>query len=203
MILKGLICVLSFSFCTLTAHPVIWKNGTVITSKFMESLNEFELHYSLTHQWAVGVHGVEMDGVSYGMVQSNHLLNRWNGKGSQGNMYLFSGLGAAFNKRHLPILHLGVQADWETRWVYTQMSLHGFFKEDPIHFASLRLGVAPYLADFDELNSWIILQLNDRYQEQSHHLSVTPLVRLFKDTFLLEFGSNFSDYYVVTMMIHF
>jgi hypothetical protein len=185
------------------AHPVIWKDGFVISSMFTEATKEIKAHYSITHKWSLGLHGIELNDVPYGMVQSNFLLKRWNGEGSQGNLYLFSGVGTSLVKERSMITHLGFQADWETRTVHTHLRIDSYFEEKPTHLISTRFGFAPYLVDYEALSTWIILQVDDKVQDNEHHISMMPVLRLFKDNILLEFGSNFSNKYLITAMIHF
>ena len=74
------------------SHPVIWKNGIVSNVKFSNQIAELKTHYSATSQWAIGAHLLQLDSHSYGMAQSNVLLNRWNQKESQANIYFFQEL---------------------------------------------------------------------------------------------------------------
>lgn len=195
--------ILAFIYNGIFAHPVIWKDGIVISSRLTESIKELKTHYSFTNKWSFGLHGIELNDMSYGMVQSNYLFKRWNGEGSQGNVYLFSGLGTALENDKSMITHLGFQADWETRTIYTHLSIDSYFEENPIHLISTRLGFSPYLVEFDGLSSWIILQLDDKVQSRNHQVSLMPVLRFFKDNILLELGSNLSNKYLTTIMIHF
>ena len=184
------------------SHPVIWKDGIVIHSTLTESMKSIKTHYSITNKWSLGLHGIDLNNRSYGMAQSNFLLKRWNGEGSQGNLYLFSGMGNSLTNQHLLITHLGFQADWETRTVYTHLSVDSYFKENPIHLLSTRLGFSPYLVSYDKLSTWFIIQLDDKLQGNEHEIGIMPVIRFFKHNILLELGSNLSNKYLMTVMIH-
>ena len=56
-----------------------------------------------------------------------------------------------------------------------------------------RIGFAPYLADYDDLSTWLMLQV-DHHPAKDHTLTVTPLARFFYQTTLVEAGvSNHKD----------
>ena len=185
------------------SHPVIWKGGTVFTFRSLSNTPQINLHYSYNRHWALGVHGIKLNKKQYGMFQSNFLLRRWNRQGSQANFYMFLGLGSHTKTQKDTILHFGSQVDWETRRLYTQLETHGFFSKDTTYLMSLRMGASPYLSDYEGLHSWIILQLSDKVTENSHQITFMPVLRLFLDNYLVEFGSNFSGRNLVTLMFHF
>lgn len=183
------------------SHPVIWKDGVVATTKFTDTMSDYRSHYSFTHKWAAGIHNLRVGQRNYSMLQNNYLFNRWNQPGSQGNLYFFSGLGSKIGSSD-KIGHFGIQADWETRLLYTQLSYDGYFTNDSFHKINARFGISPYLAEYTYLHSWIILQLDSNLNSVSTTTTLMPVLRLFKDNYLVEFGSNFSSTYLVTLMLH-
>jgi hypothetical protein len=65
---------------------------------------------------------------------------------------------------------------------YTQFgNIDDFFQQ------SARVGWAPYEGDYGDLHTWLMVQV-DHMPEADHPVSVTPLVRLFKDVHLFEAG---------------
>ena len=50
-----------------------------------------------------------------------------------------------------------------------------------------RLGVAPYVGDYGDLHTWLMLQV-DHHPKQSDNITFTPMVRLFKSETLVEAG---------------
>jgi len=66
-----------------------------------------------------------------------------------------------------------------------------------------RLGFAPYIADFDGYHSWLMLQYSNHIEGGSNSSTVMPVVRVFKDNILLEYGSDFSTAHFVAAMFHF
>ena len=176
----------------------------MVSSKISSSYNELKSHYSISNKWAVGIHGVQFEpGKNYLMIQNNNLLNRWNSRESQGNLYLFTGVGLKTSKTNGNLIHIGVQGDWETQNIYTQLNINGYLKETPLLFVSGRIGVAPYVGNYDDLHTWLILQIDQR-SSRSHSVSTAmPVIRLFKDNYLFEFGGDLKENYLVTSMFHF
>ena len=113
-------------------------------------------------------------------------MTRWNEIGSQANLYLLSNLDIK-NK-----LHFGIQGDWENRRWYVASMIDYYNNKNSYE---MRLGYSPYLIDFEGLSSWIILQ--------NMNGELRPILRFFKNQYLLEIrlNENFNSY--ITFMIHF
>jgi len=197
----------SLSFISvISAHPVIWKGGNVamIQSDFMSS--SAIVHHSLSQAWSLGARAqiFHENEDPFLIGQSNWLVQRWNGQDSQGNFYLLSGLGVSTKKDlNQSLLHFGVQADWETRRIYTYSKLDYYQTDIGTLAFRGRLGVAPYRADFEEIHTWLIAQLDYVNRDGVERLSLIPVIRLFQDNILVEFGSDFSGHTLVTAMLHF
>ena len=202
MKLKLVVLLVSVICFEVVAHPVIWKNGIVMSTTVTSSTNELKTHYSMTHKWALGLHGISFDEDAYGMIQNNILLKRWNAEGAQGNLYVFSGVGASITQHKESIIHLGAQADWETRFIYTHFNVDSYFKKKPIYLMRARVGVAPYLAEYDGIHTWLILQGDGKGLGDDIYTTITPVLRIFRNNILVEVGSNFVDRYLMTFMVH-
>ena len=58
---------------------------------------------------------------------------------------------------------------------------------------SARVGVAPYIGEFNDLHTWLMVEVG-HYPEAENKVTVTPMVRFFKNTHLIEAGiSNQGD----------
>ena len=193
----GILSIPSFS------HPVIWKNGSVISSSFKSTVKSIYAHHSLSHRFALGFHGIDIKGSKYAMLQSNVLVKRWNQHQSQANIYLFSGIGSGINDSQNAVLHIGTQFDWETRKLYTQFSAHSYISKNRSDILSARVGFSPYLAEYDGIHTWVILQVDDLIQNHQHHMSIMPVLRIFKHNVLFELGYDFHSDYLLTAMFHF
>jgi len=125
----------------------------------------------------------------------NNLLKRWNGEASQANFYVQSGIGAAhsdegeFDDRTELLAFFGISTDWETRRYFVQYQ-NKYLDAGNIsdRFSQkLKVGIAPYLADYGSIHTWLMLELRHS-PESEEQLVVTPLVRLFSGPNLLEGG---------------
>ena len=139
------------------------------------------------------------------------LLKRWNRVGSQANIYTMMGAGYNLEDSRETLNHfenrsfgfIGLQTDYETPRIYTALS--GFSLVGPsirAYSGRYRLGVAPYIAKFKELQIWMIGQIDymSDMEEQPH---VTPMLRFFYRTVLWETGVSISGVYWFQMMVHF
>ncbi len=185
---------LSIALAALTAEArmITYPGGVTIMTSNDVNTNTVEGYYTVTPKYAVGVrHDYWRDSkANMDAGQISYLVKRWNNPGSQANFYLHSGVGVAYEDGDSePAAFGGMEADWENRRFYT--SYHNFFltagdiKSEASHTA--RVGVAPYLGEYGDLHTWLILQTDYNPQDD---FSVTPLVRFYKGTSLLEAGVN-------------
>ena len=106
---------------------------------------------------------------------------------SQGNLYLSYGLG--YNDVPKPsnflLAYFNLQMDWETRKVYTMFNYDSFLKTSSLHKLTTRLGWAPYLAGYNDMSTWLIIQM-DNTMVKNHYSKTTllPVVRFFKQNIL-------------------
>lgn len=185
----------SFVLCA----PGFVSGGWTLVTENNGERNEALLHYSPTASTALG-YKVEYwrhkDFIFNGF-QMNNLLKRWNNPDSQADLYLKSGIGAAYGDKGAleskitPAGFTGVAADWENRRFF--VSYENRYTEagpiDDFYMGSGRVGWAPYEGDYGDLHTWLMLQI-DHTPENEDHVTVTPLVRLFKSVHLLEAGMN-------------
>ena len=133
--------------------------------------------------------------------QLNYLVKRWNAEASQANFYMKSGAGAAysdlgrFDGKTEAAGFTGIAMDWEDRRFFTSYSNRYTHAGDidKFYMQSARVGVAPYIGDYGDVHTWLMLQ-GDHSPEGDDHFTVTPLVRFFKGEYLAEAGiSNHGD----------
>src|SRR5687767_13025530 len=93
--LLGILCFAMTT--TLWAHPVIYKEGKVLSSSNMPSYSDNQALYSFTPKFAAGLNHwrftKDEDNTEFGFARLNYLLKRFNGEDSQANIYLSSGAG--------------------------------------------------------------------------------------------------------------
>ena len=175
------------------ARPVSYPGGWTLMQRNTADYSSVHLHYSPTHRESIGGYGEhnwEAD-FTFAGAQYNRLLRRWNAPRSQANLYLNLGLGGAESfdgADHSGAGFVGIAADWETRRWFLSYSARGYeLGFDQMAVQSARVGVAPYVADFGDLHTWLMLDVQND-PEADATTTLTPLVRLFYGVQLLEVG---------------
>lgn len=174
------------------ARPISYPGGISAMVMNDGESNGANIQYSPTADLSIGYtfeHWRE-DNYNLHAVQMNNLLQRWNNADSQANIYLESGIGLTGKNEGInPVGFTGLEGDWENRRFFlsyknqymTGQHIDDFYKE------SARVGVAPYIGEYGDLHTWLMVQV-DHYPEARDPLTVTPLVRLFQGTNLVEAG---------------
>ena len=123
-------------------------------------------------------------------VNYNRLLKRWNAPGSQGNLFFLGGVGEAFRSDdQSAAAWAGMEADWENRRYYVAYENRVIAASaiDEQFMQRARIGIAPYIGDYDDVHGWLMLQVDHRPRNHEQ-IMVTPLVRLFTTEVLGEVG---------------
>lgn len=190
------------------AHPVSYQGAVSLMSYNKEDENEVLLTYSFKSYLAAAAFYFREGDVNYTMPRLNWLAKRWNNEDSQANLYLSGGYGVerSFNEQ-VGVGFGSVEADWESRKYYTSVQYNRFLRKDTdaasrpdFETIKLRAGLAPYLAGYSEINTWLILQaekMNDKPVE------LTQFIRLFYKNALIEVGAGFSGGMAFNYMVHF
>ncbi len=188
------------------AHPVIYKEGTVLSSESNKDKSEFHAAYSFHQAWAVGFHMIMEPTRELDFLQVAHLIKRWNKEDSQANVYAILGAGAA---REFGVLDvkwssaqmIDIMADWENRDYYVQgMQRYIHLPDDQKEWHSkMRLGLAPFRSDALDLGIWGILQFD---KMNGDDWVTTHLLRFYYKTALWEIGANLKGSYQINLMFH-
>ncbi|MDP2205862.1 MAG: hypothetical protein Q8K65_06090 [Alphaproteobacteria bacterium] len=185
------------------ARPISYPGGWTSMTMNDGERNMLHLNYTFTPSFSLGYNAEywREDQFQLHALQMNNLLKRWNNPGSQANLYLQSGIGAAYSDKRpfdrdwQPAGFTGIAADWENRRFYTSYENRYTWAGD-FHASFMqqaRVGVAPYIGGYGDLHTWFILQVSHT-PEADDRLTVTPIVRLFKGDHLAEAGiSNHGD----------
>jgi hypothetical protein len=179
------------------ARPISYPGGWMVMQENDASSNNLQLQYSPSSKYSIGYDGEywrEKEWQFHG-IAINNLLNRWNNKDSQANLYLLSAGGVAysnygkFDGKTEIAGFTGVAVDWEDRRFFTSYANRLTYAGDigKEFREKARIGVAPYIGEYGDLHSWLMLQF-DHAPSDRHNFTVTPLVRLFKGTTLAEAG---------------
>ena len=175
------------------ARPVSYPDGWTLMQMNNGDYSSVHVHYSPTFQDSIGLYSERnwSEDWHFTGVQYNRLVKRWNEKNSQANLYFKTGVGQAdpFGDGDVELAgFVGLGADWETRRWFTSYEGRAYdlsFDQSVRH--SARVGVAPYLGDYGDLHTWLMLQV-ENHPESETPTTLTPLVRFFYDVQLLEFG---------------
>lgn len=178
------------------ARPVSYEDAWTLIGEHDREMSAVWAHYTPHRRYSVGYRGEwrRADDMVFHGAQLTWLANRWFAPDSQGNLYLFGAGGLAYGvdgnpMDTTPAASAGLMADWETRRVFVSYAARGFAATDGTAKATqaARVGVAPYVANFGELHTWLMVQV-DHSPTRDTPVGVTPLVRLFHGPVLFELG---------------
>lgn len=207
-IIKFSILILFLASTKVLAHPVSYQGAVSLMSYNTAKENELMLTYSLKNYLAAGVTYQREDNVYFTVPRINYLAKRWNNEDSQGNIYLSAGYGQERSFDQALGVGLGaIDIDWESRKYYTSAAYSRYLRQDKedidrvdYEIMKLRAGVAPYLGEFNEINTWLILQTEKRNDTA---WELTQFVRLFYKNVLIEVGAGFNGSWALNYMVHF
>ena len=190
------------------AHPVSYQGATSLMSYNKPDENEVLLTYSFRSYLAGGLYYFKEGDISYSLPRLNYLAKRWNNENSQGNVYLSAGYGAekSYNETK-GVGFASVDVDWESRKYYTSAAYSRFIRDNAgtqsrpdFEMIKFRAGIAPYLAEYNEINAWFILQAE---KQNDSSTQLTQFVRLFYRNVLVELGAGFNGEWAFNYMVHF
>ena len=191
------------------AHPVSYKDAVGIMSYNNSKMNEVLLTYSINPKFAVATTYLRDSQSEFYIPRINFLLKRWNNDDSQANIYLSAGAGyEKFNSNNYGVRLGEVVADWENRKYYTYAE-HLYLNRDNdqntlipeknYNHTKVRIGFAPFLADYSDLNVWLILQ-TEKHNNES--IQSTQFLRFFMKNVLWEIGAGFDGSMAFNFMVH-
>jgi hypothetical protein len=131
------------------------------------------------------------------------LLQRWNTKESQANIWLLGGIGAVegndFSGSKL-MLAPGLQADYETTRVYVSATERLFRAGNIKHdYTAVRAGFSFFEVEYEETQPWLIIEAR-RMRGLSDKLEITPMLRLINKGYFVEAGVNNSRQWRFNLM---
>lgn len=190
------------------AKPISYVNGFMVMQENDETGSTLSLDYTIDPKLAVGLYAKKESGdkdfTTIGP-QVNYLVKRWNMPGAQGNIFSMSGAGVSrFRGDDEFSAWTGILADYETRRIFTSYEIRGMYAGDieKSVWQRARVGFAPYLANYDDLNTWLMVQV-DHHPAKEDNVVVTPLVRFFYKTTLVEAGYSSNDHVMFNWVLQF
>ncbi len=184
----------------LDARPISYSGGSTIMSFSDNIKDSLYYHYSPSYKYSVGIENIrdKYFNDNYSYVRFTYLLNRKNTENSQRNLYFQSGISSeGFNKSFY-----GMHGDWETRRLFVGFGLKETKRK--IHDYSeqyYQIGVAPYLGDYGDLHTWIMIKAKENSLENKW--STYPVLKFFKGNLLAEFGYSEKTEWDVHLMYRF
>ncbi len=195
------------------ARPVSYPGGWTAMQMNDGASNSVHIHYSPTAQYSIGYKGEYFRENQWQLqaAQLNYLVKRWNKPQSQANFYIKSAIGAAVSNKGRFDNHwqeagfTGFAADWETRRFYTSYENRLVYAGNIDKFFSqkARVGIAPYIGDYGDIHSWIMMELNHDPESRGDKITATPLLRIFKDVYLFELGYSFDHKILFNAVVRF
>ncbi|NBO18599.1 MAG: hypothetical protein EBV03_05105 [Proteobacteria bacterium] len=202
-----LCCTLALAAWPAQARPVAYPDGWMVMGMHDYIRDTATVMYSPTAKDAVGIRTDFMRDREewFHTATYNRLLKRWNTADSQANIFALSGAGVAqHGDRSNAAALLGMEADWETRRLYTAYE-NMWMYAGPVsrsYWQRGRVGVAPYAGGYKDVNTWLMLQVDHRPAEK-HNVVVTPMVRLFTHQVLGELGISHTGKVMVNITTQF
>ena len=187
---------------SVSAHPVIFKNGKVFWITQNPSFNDIRLGVSKTNSWLIGGRLLEdrKSNETFALVNNNYLAKRWNSRNSQANLYLLSSIG--LNTRNSKSMGtIGIHGDWEDRR-FMVMQMIEYFSHNSMLASNTRLAYSPYTVDYSKTSTWLIAHYRIEYNDDQYSYMFFPVIRLFKKNYLFEIGYNGNDSFL-SFMTHF
>ena len=190
-------------FEEMNARPISYPGGWTIMQMNDFNKHGILLHFSPKINYSIGYKGEywkKKEWQFHGS-QFNYLVKRINTSKSQSNFYLKNGAGLAissFNKNKNkiePNLFSGISLDWENRRYFTSYEnrINYNISIDKFFLQKVRFGFAPYLGEYGDLHSWIMVQI-EHMPQTKNKIAFSPIFRMFKGDFLAEIGvSNYEN----------
>ena len=192
------------------AHPVSFQDSLGIMGAHSPTLTHNQVNYSYRYWGAVGLHHFRRPDLSQNnatFLSSNFLLKRWNEAALQANLYAVAGVGHSQLTDLSETSGMGlVQFDIEDRKYYF-LAKHQLIvnqKQTDLSLSTVRLGVAPYQGDYEDIHAWLILDWQTRkFANEKTEQMVTPFLRVFHRNLLFEIGQSFNGATMFNYITHF
>lgn len=184
------------------SHPVIFKNGKVFWIAQNPSFNDIRFGISKTNKWLVGGRILEdrKSEQTFALINNNYLINRWNNKNSQTNFYLLSSVGLNVDNSK-SMATIGLHGDWENRQ-FMVMEMLEYYTHNSALVSNSRLAYSPFKVDYTKTSYWFIAHYRIEIKNNKYSYTFFPVLRLYRNNYLLEFGNNGENTFL-TIMMHF
>lgn len=190
------------------AKPLSYVGGTMVMQENDETGNTLTVDYTFDPHFALGLYAKrDVGGKEFYTIgpQLNTLLKRWNLPDGQGNIFSMTGAGAARQgSANEPAAWAALLADYETRRLFFSYEPRLMYARDieTSFWQRAYAGFAPYLANYDELNTWLLIRV-DHHPAKKEAFVITPVLRFFYKTIWLEAGYSSNNHVMVNWTVQF
>lgn len=189
--------------------PLSYLGGTMVMQENDETGHSISIDYTFNPRFALAVYSkyeINQNDEFWTIgPQLNALIKRWNLPDGQGNIFNITGAGLARQgSRSEPAAWTTFLADYETRRIFISYEARFMYARDIESSVWQRAygGFAPYLANYDQLNTWALIRV-DHHPAKHDHFVVTPVVRFFYKTIWLEVGYSSNNQVMVNSTVQF
>ena len=190
-------CALSLAAVEVQAGLFLPKNTRMVMGMYSPDAQSLEFSYGFTRDLSgsVGWHRYESDDGDvrreYRVLRANYLAYRAYGEAGIANVYVVGGPAWARDRESGDErlgAQLGFWADYETRRIYTRISSETHWTSAYSQTVNTAQALwAPYAADYEDIASWIGVQV-ERRNGLSDATQVTPLLRFFQRNWWVDTG---------------
>ncbi len=193
------------------AHPVAYAGSDSIMTWNSKEMSDWMYTHTFTPFYSLSARTQRIESKDgerrFYIPHLNFLVKRWNELNSQANIYLSVGHGGEQINRSLKDASLiAFETDWESRKYYVSLREEAILtytkNNKDIYMTKVRTGFAPYIANFNELNSWFILEA-EKKSRSIDNFTLIPYVRFFYHNVLTEFGVSQKGETQFNFMIHY
>ena len=218
----------SLPYSPILARPISYPNSWTLMQQYNWEKTQIHIHYSPNCKNSIGFLGAYYSNKKERLyaLQWNHLLHRKNKKNSQANLYSKVHLGILDGKSiSLPFSQgnagnqlnsrnerfhgsIALSYDWETRKHFFLCMTEVEYEDSPSTYSfhhKARIGIAPYVAPYGKLHTWLMLQFENHPEEidPGNRLIFTPILRFFKGDILCEIGLNSNNQLLFNSIMRF
>jgi hypothetical protein len=184
------------------ARPITYRDGFRVYFSSKEYWQEASVAYSISGRAAlgfeadwhssIGAAGTEVRERS-AIFRWDQLLTRYNGESFQASLGSVLGVGYLWGDSHPDRSHIvfGLAADAESRrWTVSASTRRGVSPQlAPVDESQVRAGFSPYLAEAEQLQSWVLAQFDADTIHESTRYRVGPVLRFSYRNLLWELGA--------------
>jgi hypothetical protein len=194
------------------ARPISYAGGHMLMADHQSDMDQWSYAYSPSFRWSASLGELRLDEtgghdeLTLRYVRASRLLKRWNLPAAQANVFVWGGLGQV-DLRHGSsgsARHVGFQADYETRRIYTSFvsELHEGTGGSR-RFDTASIGWAPYEHDIDRMAAWIVVKGLRTSDAVDDPIKGATMLRLFTPRWWLEAGVDTDGQPLGNIMINF